>query len=149
MAFSTNGAKGLSAEINVTPLIDVLLVLLIIFMVIVPMAPSGLKVTNPMPPKPDAAEDSSNPLVLQVEARGGSQADAQDDADVTYKINGTVIANEELDAKLRELMAMRSNRQMFVQADPRFHFGVVAYAVDRARGAGAETVALLTPGLKR
>ena len=68
---------------------------------------------------------------------------------MTYRINGTVIANEALDAKLRELMAMRTNRQMFVQGDPRFHFGVVAHAVDRARGAGAETVALLTPGLKR
>jgi biopolymer transport protein TolR len=138
MAFSTNGPKGLSSEINVTPLIDVLLVLLIIFMVIVPLAPLGMDTTIPSPGNPQSPiQPAETPVLVQLEA--------QLNGDPTYRIDGVSIAREAIDARLHDLMASRAQRQMLVQADARLDFGLVSSVVDAGHAAGADTVGLITP----
>jgi len=141
MAFSTGGAKGLSSEINVTPLIDVLLVLLIIFMVIVPLAPLGLKTTIPAPRSPSMPAELAETPVL-VELNGDVNHPA-------YRIDGAVVESGAVEARLRELLARRSERQVLVRADAGLDFGAVSSVVDAGRVAGADTVGLITPGAAR
>jgi biopolymer transport protein TolR len=139
MAFSTNGnsaGDSPSSEINVTPLIDVLLVLLIIFMVIVPVTPRGL---NSAIPSPGAAADESTyrPILVEVEWGEGS---------ARYVVDGADIKRAEITPRLVELLSRRSVRQVLVKADAKLDFGVVAGVMDAGRTAGAESVGLLTPG---
>lgn len=144
MAFSTNGPKGLSSEINVTPLIDVLLVLLIIFMIILPQAPFGLPTVVPTPGNPNTPTQAETPVVVQMDA----QLDG-DPTHTTYRIDGTPVDRDAVDARLRDLMASRAERQILIRADASLDFGTVSTIVDEGRAAGAETVGLLTPAQAR
>jgi biopolymer transport protein ExbD len=140
MAFSTTGTAAghsLSSEINVTPLIDVLLVLLIIFMVIVPMTPSGLKSVLPSAAAPGTAEATDRPLLVQIEQ--GQTAER-------YIVNGERMEWAEVSPRLRQLLSRRSVRQVLLRADPNLDFGVVAGVIDAGKAAGAESIGLLTPG---
>jgi biopolymer transport protein TolR len=140
MAFSTNGTSGgdgLSSEINVTPLIDVLLVMLIIFMVIVPVMPRGLN--SALPPVAQASvtdEATDSPILIQVE---------QGQTVVRYLVDGTGLERDEITPRLRELLSRRSVRQVLLKGDQRLDFGVIAGVVDAGQAAGAESVELLTP----
>jgi biopolymer transport protein ExbD len=140
MAFSTTGASGgdgLSSEINVTPLIDVLLVLLIIFMVIVPVMPRGLNSALPSAaPAGVTDEGVPRPVLVQVE---------QDQAVVLYLIDGVNMDRAEVAPRLLELLSRRSVRQVLVKADANLDFGVVAGVIDAGQAAGAESVGLVTP----
>jgi biopolymer transport protein TolR len=133
MAFSTTGTKSLSSEINVTPLIDVLLVLLIIFMVIVPLAPTGLSTTIPTPGS--LTESAESPVLVQLNG---------DTANPVYLINGVAVQSDAIASHLRDLMSTRASRQMLVQANPKFDFGTVSNVVDAGRAAGAESIGLMT-----
>src|SRR5215469_16003208 len=98
MAFSMGGS-GSMADINVTPMIDILLVLLIIFMVIVPVTPRGLDALVPQPPK-HQQQPNDRTIVVQVLYRPGAAP--------AYKINETDVAHAELLPKLTEIYANRA-----------------------------------------
>jgi biopolymer transport protein TolR len=140
MAFSTSGTSGgdgLSSEINVTPLIDVLLVMLIIFMVIVPVMPRGLNSALPSPAFPGVAEAADRPILVQVE---------QGQMTVRYLVDCVGMDRDEVAPRLRELLSRRSVRQVFLKGDAKLDFGVIAGVIDAGKSAGAESIGLLTPG---
>jgi biopolymer transport protein ExbD len=146
MGMAMGGGGGYSSDINVTPMIDVLLVLLIIFMVIVPVTPKGMEALVPQPPK---TKDNNPPpdrtIVVQVLHEPGKAP--------SYKINDTVVYNgvggpaaeKELQARLTEIYANRAERVMFVKGDDNVDFRAVAEVIDIGRAANVDHVGLMTP----
>jgi biopolymer transport protein TolR len=136
MAFSTGSSSGSSAEINVTPLIDVLLVLLIIFMVIGPALSHGLDST--IPPAGNAVAGSAQqPVTVTVMA--GLQGGV-----ARYRIGQQEARFEEIRPRLRQLFAARTDegRTLFVEADRSLSFQQVAQVAGEGRAAGAGAIAL-------
>lgn len=138
MTMNSGNKRGMSSEINVTPMIDVLLVLLIIFMLIVPLLPKGEAVTAPKPPDRDRAGD--NVVVLELTNGSGGET--------LYGINRHAVAQKDIQATVSGIFANRASRQMFVKADGRMAFNKVADAIDTIRSAGVQQVGLLTPAVE-
>ena len=133
---SMNGvaSRGSQCEINVTPLIDVPLVLLIIFMVIVPAIPKG---ESALVPKASHGESGNSPVVLEVlkDAAG----------EVAFRINQEDVGRGALGGRLETIYANRAQRLLFVKGDDQLKFLQIAEAIDIGRAAGVDRVALLTP----
>lgn len=129
--------KGLAAEINVTPMIDVLLVLLIIFMVIVPAIPKGEAALAPRSSHP--TEPSPQAVVLEVEQGNGNA--------VNLRINQQPVAQRELQSRLAAIYANRAERILFVKGDDRLSFSRIAEVIDIGHAAGIDHIALMTPGV--
>ncbi len=118
------------AEINVTPLIDVMLVLLILFMLVTPVATRSLEARIPEPAR-SAAPVPTAPLVLTVEP-------------TLFRLNQTpVLTTSDLRAQLRDVLLARSERTLFVRAEGEVSYGRVVEAMDIARGAGAERIGIV------
>ena len=133
IAVRNEGAK-VNSNINVTPMVDVMLVLLIIFMVITPMLQKGTivemaKTNNPVQ-MPDA--DKEDALIVAVQRDGKVFFDAQ------------MVGPEELTQKVKERVSSRTNKQVFVRADARAHYKAVVDVVDDVRSAGVDQLGLLT-----
>ena len=139
MAMSMGSAGGSMAEINVTPMIDILLVLLIIFMVIVPTTPFGLDALVPQPPKNPQKQQQPNDrtIVVQVLYRPGGPP--------AYKINETDVSHAELLPKLTAIYANRAERVMFVKGDDNVNFAAIADVIDIGKEANVDHIGLMTP----
>jgi biopolymer transport protein ExbD/biopolymer transport protein TolR len=142
MAISLGGGhgKGVAPSMNVTPLVDVVLVLLIIFMVITPLLTKKFWVHTPKQEKEEVTkeqlvEDPDPPLVLRVAAN----------REVT--VNGTVVALDELVPRLRRMFAARDDHVLFFDAADDTEYGFAVEVMDRAREGGAVTIATLTAAL--
>jgi len=124
------GARS-KAEINMTPMIDVLLVLIIIFLVITPLTPAGLRTLVPQPPDAEDHE-SSRDIVVTVERDG------------SIRLNAERIKLLALDERLRQIYQVRGDAVMFVRGDQHLEFRQIAAVIDIAKGAGLQRVALMT-----
>lgn len=141
MAMSSgSGPSGLNSDINVTPMIDVLLVLLIIFMMIVPTTPHGLEAMAPQPPKNKNAEPNQNTIVVQVLGSAAGQP--------TYKINQDVVAFGNLQNRLNQIYAVRAQKIMFIKGDPDLNFQSVAQVVDIGHAVGVDHIGIITPKIE-
>ena len=135
MAMSVGNGKGPQADINMTPMIDVLLVLIIIFMVITPLTPHGLEALVPQPPPPNSKPNLSDQrtVVIVLEKDG------------SIKINQDPVQESNLQQRLEDIFKTRAERVVFVKGDPDLEFAPVARAIDIAHGAGIDKVGLMTP----
>ena len=132
MGMSLGSRGGPQASINMTPMIDVLLVLIIIFMVITPRKSHGLNALVPQPATGAAAESESNDIVLTV------------NEDRSVSINQQPVQLGELPGRLQRLFLDHPGHPLFVKGAKSLEFQQVAEVIDIARGVGVERIALMT-----
>ena len=130
MAMSTGGGGGVSSDINVTPMIDVLLVLLIIFMVVIAMGRTGVPIQIPPTDTATRQPDNSNQIVLELRDDG------------SYWINGTQYPKADLAAGIKQIFDQRPVKILFLKPGQNRIYSDVIGAVDLARGSGIEVIGL-------
>ncbi|HTE45219.1 MAG TPA: biopolymer transporter ExbD [Gemmatimonadaceae bacterium] len=131
MAMGGGGGPGLSNDINVTPMIDVLLVLLIIFMAVLPSMRKAIDIQLPDPnPTVAPANANSNQIVLEVKPGG------------QFAINSEIQTRDRLATRLKEIYDPRPEKIIFVKGSAGVPYGDVIFAMDVARGAGVKVIGI-------
>jgi len=129
---SFGGREDMKSDINVTPLVDVCLVLLIIFMVVTPMLQKGKPVMLPQTERPDKKPESDKELLISVQS------------DKTIFIDTKWFPDKEFAAKMKELGERSSNKDVLVKADQRLNYGDVKNVMRMIKDGGFERVGLIT-----
>jgi biopolymer transport protein ExbD len=145
MSMNVGGSRKVSAQMNVTPMIDVLLVLIIIFMIITPLTPQGEDAVIPQPAKtndPPPPDSIIRTVVLQVLTNPGEK-------EPRLKINDDPITWTELGPRLRAIYKFRNEKVLFVRAEDSIDWQNVADAISEAHLAGVDSVALVTQKLEQ
>jgi len=132
MGMSVGGGRGPKAEMNVTPMIDVLLVLIIIFLVITPSVPKGLRTLVPQESSQASPAAEPSEIVVSVHRNG------------VYQLNQEQLDFSALQVRLGNLFKNGANQVIFVRGDKDLDFQEVAQVIDMARGSGVARVALMT-----
>ncbi|MBI5375291.1 MAG: biopolymer transporter ExbD [Candidatus Schekmanbacteria bacterium] len=129
------GGKGVKNEINVVPLIDIVLVLLVIFMVVTPLMQKGIDINIPekstSQKKPDK-EDKKKTLVVSIRP------------DSSIDVNSEGVARAELEGKLREMLSTRDDKTVFIKAAGSLIYGSIIEVMDICKAAGVKTIAIIT-----
>ena len=131
---STGGGDGLSSDINVTPLIDVLLVLLIIFMITQPLSRKAFDVQVPPEQQPKANQQQSSQIVLELTSDGA------------FSINRQPYTLDQLEGAFHQIYDTRPAKLLFIKAAPNRKYGDVMRAMDIAHGAGVQVIGFTPPG---
>ena len=132
----TGSIPHASADMNVTPLIDVLLVLLIIFMAALPLTQRGMDVNLPLETEQKQQNPNDNQIVLEY------------GADRSIQVNHQPIPLEQLESRLRDVFETRKEKTMFIVGDPSLRYGDIVEVIDAAKGAGVEKVGIVTMGMR-
>jgi biopolymer transport protein TolR len=138
MGMAVGGGKGAVANINMTPMIDVLLVLIIIFMVITPLTPKGLEALVPQPAPPNQPQNDADQRTVVVTVN----------KDKSMLINNESTDMTKIGPRLEEIFKTRAERVIFVKGDDDLDFQDVAKVIDAAKGVGIDKVGLMTPQME-
>jgi biopolymer transport protein ExbD len=134
MGMAVGNVGSVKSDINMTPFIDILLVLLIIFMVIAPVTPKGLEALVPQPSQPNQQQAASDQRTVVISIN----------KDKSMLINQEPVTEDRLGVRLEEIFKSRAERVVFVKGDPDLEYRYVANAIDIAKGAGIDKVGLMT-----